>query len=237
MLVTITTSLVSGFENIQDFAKKVLLKIQPYFQKISAASMAIKMFMVMSVLFIMPAQTGNLSRQSYQTAVKLDTANPLAIKENDRQLTIASGQSNIDAQAKQVATRQGSNSQSYEPVSGVENFIGLYQDAASRFGIPWQILAAVHYVESGASGSTSKGSYAGACGPMQFMPGTWRTYGVDGNSDGATDITDVNDAVYGAANLLAASGAAEGNIDAALFNYNHAQWYVNKVKDVASSIQ
>ena len=72
---------------------------------------------------------------------------------------------------------------------------------------------------------------------MQFMPGTWRAYAVDGNGDGTADVHDVSDAIYGAANLLAAGGAAEGNVDGALFNYNHAQWYVNKVNEVASSIQ
>ena len=71
---------------------------------------------------------------------------------------------------------------------------------------------------------------------MQFMSGTWRAYGVDGDGDGTADVCNVVDAIYGASNLLAASGAAEGNIDAALFNYNHAQWYVDKVKAIAYEI-
>ena len=70
---------------------------------------------------------------------------------------------------------------------------------------------------------------------MQFMPGTWRAYGQDGNGDGKADVCNAEDALYGAANYLAANGAVD-NIEKALFAYNHAQWYVNKVKAVADSI-
>ncbi len=112
----------------------------------------------------------------------------------------------------------------------------LAKKAAARYGIDWRILEAVWQVESGKAWNTSDRSYAGAQGPMQFMRGTWNAYAVDGNGDGYTDINNAEDAVYAGANYLAAGGAAEGNVDAALFNYNHAQWYVDKVKSVAVSI-
>jgi len=111
----------------------------------------------------------------------------------------------------------------------------LAQAAANAFGIDWKILEAVWQVESGKRYYTAVRSYAGAQGPMQFMPATWRTYQVDGNGDGVADIHNAEDAIYGAAKLLATNGAAE-NIDQALLAYNHAQWYVDKVKAIANSI-
>ncbi len=71
---------------------------------------------------------------------------------------------------------------------------------------------------------------------MQFMPGTWRTYAIDGDGDGVADITNVTDAIYTAANYLAKSGADEGRYDDAIFNYNHSQSYVNLVKGIACEI-
>ncbi len=203
------------------------------FTKISAASMIVKMLLVVAIFGLEPVN----SHQTYNTAVKLDSNSPTALAGKDRQVAIESSVSNFDAKKSAALRGQIAYARHIESPAGIENYIGLYKDAAARYGIPWNVLAAVHYVESGASGSTDRSSGAGAQGPMQFMPGTWRAYGVDADGDGVADATNVNDAVYGAANLLAAGGAAEGNVDGALFNYNHAQWYVNKVNEVASSIQ
>jgi hypothetical protein len=116
------------------------------------------------------------------------------------------------------------------------SFRPLYMAAGARFNVPWQLIEAVHQVESGKSGSTAKRSYAGAVGPMQFMPGTWRAYAVDGNADGNADITDVTDAIYTAAHYLAKSGADEGRIQDAVFNYNHSNSYVRTVVSIAQEI-
>lgn len=112
------------------------------------------------------------------------------------------------------------------------NFNKLYRSAARRFGIPWQILAAIHSAETGQSGNTTIGSYAGAKGPMQFISSTWAAYGVDGDGDGFANIYDVDDAVHSAARYLAANGG-RNDIRTALFHYNHANWYVNKVISIA----
>lgn len=112
----------------------------------------------------------------------------------------------------------------------------LAKSAAAAYGIDWKLVEAVWQIESGKRWKTNVQSSAGAQGPMQFMPGTWRGYATDGNGDGVTDITDARDAVYAGAKYLAANGAAT-NVDGALLRYNHAQWYVTKVKNLAASIE
>lgn len=109
----------------------------------------------------------------------------------------------------------------------------LYNAAGARFGVNPALLAAVHMVESGQRGDTTVASYAGAQGPMQFMPATFRAYAVDGDGDGVANIHDVHDAVFTAAKYLAANGAAAGNVVNALLRYNHSMTYVNHVLAVA----
>lgn len=111
------------------------------------------------------------------------------------------------------------------------------QKAASAYGIDWKILEAVWQVESGKRWHTTIRSYAGAQGPCQFMPGTWRAYAQDGNGDGIKDSTYAPDCLFGAAKLLAANGAASGNVTNALLRYNYSMSYVNKVIGIANSIE
>jgi membrane-bound lytic murein transglycosylase B len=100
-----------------------------------------------------------------------------------------------------------------------------YGEAERRFGVPWSVLAAVNFVES-AFGRVRSASEAGARGPMQFLPDTWRRYGMGG------DIDDPHDAILGAANLLRAAGAPR-RLDAALFAYNHSRAYVRAIRRLA----
>ena len=79
-------------------------------------------------------------------------------------------------------------------------------------------------------------SSAGAIGWMQFMPATWAKYGVDANVDGKRDPYDPQDAIYGAANYLHASGAP-GDWQRAIWAYNHAQWYIDEVLAAADQYQ
>ena len=110
-----------------------------------------------------------------------------------------------------------------------DRFAELYLKAAQRNGIPWQLIAAVHVTETGQSGDTTRSSSAGASGPMQFMPATFRAYALDGDGDGHSIISDVDDAMFTAGNYLAVGGASHGNYSAALYRYNHSYSYVNHV--------
>lgn len=113
-------------------------------------------------------------------------------------------------------------------------FERLYHRAAATCpGLSWTVLAAIGQVESG-HGSNPGVSYAGARGPMQFMPATFAAYGVDGDRDGDTDIDDPTDAVFSAANYLCANDAGSGKLEGAIWNYNHAQWYVDLVLRLAA---
>ena len=96
-----------------------------------------------------------------------------------------------------------------------------YRRAQARFHVRWQTLAAVHLIES-AFGRVVNRSSAGAQGPMQFMPATWRAYGLGGN------VRSARDAILGAANYLHRSGAP-GDQRRALLAYNHSTLYVDAV--------
>ena len=101
-----------------------------------------------------------------------------------------------------------------------------YREAQARFRIRWQLLAAINFVES-AFGKVRNTSTAGAQGPMQFEPATWRAYGLGGN------VRDPHDAILGAANFLAANHAAT-NERSALYHYNHSGLYVDAVTRYAN---
>jgi membrane-bound lytic murein transglycosylase B len=64
---------------------------------------------------------------------------------------------------------------------------------------------------------------------MQFMPATWRRYGLGGN------VHDPHDAIVGAANYLRASGAPR-DLRRALHAYNPSAVYVDAVLRYARRI-
>jgi hypothetical protein len=119
------------------------------------------------------------------------------------------------------------------------DYMELYQRAGTRFGLDWTILAAVGKVEcdhgrlrSPACLQRGAENHAGAGGPAQFLAATWARYGVDGDGDGDRDRWDPVDAIPAMANYLRASGAPR-DWRRALFAYNHAHWYVDRVLDLA----
>ncbi len=140
-----------------------------------------------------------------------------------------------------------------------EEYIPYYKDAAETYGIPWTLLAAHHRIETRFSTMDPLLSPVGAEGHMQFMPCTfvgwgypgcgglgkgeipekdktnpkiiekYGGYGVDANGDGIADPYDIEDALYSAAKYLAKSGAADGEYEKAIFDYNRSEKYVQDV--------
>jgi hypothetical protein len=103
----------------------------------------------------------------------------------------------------------------------------IYQAAGIEYGIRWEILAAINEIETD-YGRNLNVSSAGALGWMQFMPSSWRAYGVDANKDGRKDPYNPVDAIFAAARYLKAANY-ENDVRGAIFAYNHADWYVDSV--------
>ncbi|MBS4194105.1 lytic transglycosylase domain-containing protein [Lederbergia citri] len=140
-----------------------------------------------------------------------------------------------------------------------EEYMPIYKAAEKKFGVPWYLLAAIHRVETIFSTMDPMLSPVGAEGHMQFMPCTfvgwshptctdlgqgdipdeekmnpetiakYNGYGIDANGDGIADPWNIEDAIFSAANYLAKSGAANGDIRKAIFAYNHSDQYVEDV--------
>ena len=114
------------------------------------------------------------------------------------------------------------------PARPAAELLDDYRSAERRFSVPWNVLAAVNFVET-KFGKLRSSSAAGAQGPMQFMPATWRRYGLGGN------VHDAHDAILGAANYLHASGAPR-DLRLALHHYNPSSSYVDAVLRYARRI-
>ena len=108
------------------------------------------------------------------------------------------------------------------------DLLAWYREGQRRFHVRCQLLAAVNFIES-AFGKVKNTSGSGARGPMQFMPATWRAYGLGGNMD------DPHDAILGASNYLAANGGVHRERDA-LWHYNPSSLYVDAVERYANAI-
>jgi hypothetical protein len=130
------------------------------------------------------------------------------------------------------------STQSCEGTAGGEGepaLLNFYVSAAARYRLGadgYAYLAAINYVET-KFGTDLSTSTAGAVGWMQFEPSTFAKYGVSVSAPGSPpDPNDPQDAIYTAARYLAASGAPQ-DWSAAIFGYNHADWYVREVQGYA----
>ena len=108
------------------------------------------------------------------------------------------------------------------PMSDLMRF---YKEGEEKFGVPWYYLASINLIET-RMGRIRGISSAGALGPMQFIQSTWDAYGAGG------DVNDPHDAIIGAARYLKAAGAP-GDMQKALYAYNHSQAYVDAIAGYA----
>ena len=102
---------------------------------------------------------------------------------------------------------------------------GVYGPVLSGGG-----YAAIHDSDGGSLDGDA--SWDRAVGPMQFIPGTWRAFGRDGDGDGARDPQNVFDAAASAAAYLCLGGRDlrdAADLQSAVLSYNHSTAYVDLV--------
>jgi len=136
------------------------------------------------------------------------------------------------------------------------NYLKWFQRVGLQYNVPWTVLAGIGKVESDDGQTTLTGVITGsndfgAAGPMQIgidgasgnqwggapiHPASEVVNGVatDEDGDGVANVYDPADAIAGAAKYLVEHGAQQ-NIPAAIFAYNHADWYVEEVLSWAST--
>jgi membrane-bound lytic murein transglycosylase B len=79
-------------------------------------------------------------------------------------------------------------------------------------------------------------TYDRAVGPMQFIPSTWASVGVDANGDGSSDPNNIFDAALGAGGYLCVGDTDlrdSGQLTGAILRYNNADEYVRVVLNLA----
>lgn len=96
----------------------------------------------------------------------------------------------------------------------------------------------LHIVDSDAGRLDGDTSADRAMGPMQFIPETWRLYGVDANNDGVVSVDNIDDAALSAAGYLCWRGknlATPRGWITALRAYNNSDPYARAVRDWATA--
>ena len=110
----------------------------------------------------------------------------------------------------------------------VDTLLASYHEAERLTGVPWYWLAAINVQET-RTGRIVGVSSAGAVGPMQFLPSTWK--------DCCTgDPTVSRDAIVGAARFLTLHGAP-GDMAGAVHHYNPNDAYVAAVTAFAENMR
>ncbi|MGW5053970.1 C40 family peptidase [Actinokineospora sp. NPDC004072] len=127
-----------------------------------------------------------------------------------------------------------------EPIADIPpDYCLLYTTAAPHCpGLDWTVLAAIGKVETDHGRSTLPGVHhgensAGAAGPMQFLAPTFAgviaAHPIPPGGASPPSRYNPHDAIHAAVFLLCDTGARHGDLHAALYAYNPADWYVDKV--------
>jgi soluble lytic murein transglycosylase-like protein len=98
------------------------------------------------------------------------------------------------------------------PVTIPAEYVDLIRESATRCpAISDELFAAQLHAES--SFDPSAESSAGAQGIAQFMPFTWKHYGIDGDGDGLVDVWNPADAIPSAARMNCINRKSVRNLD------------------------
>ncbi len=126
------------------------------------------------------------------------------------------------------------------------DYLAVYQQAAPTCpGLDWSVLAGIGKIETNhgrlnAPGVHNGENSAGAGGPMQFLQPTFasvvRKHPPPSGGMQPPSRYDPHDAIYTAAGYLCDGGARDNHdLRAAIYQYNHADWYVRQVLDQAAA--
>ncbi len=119
------------------------------------------------------------------------------------------------------------------------DYLALYRHAAPTCPrLDWAVLAGIGKIETNHGRLTAPGVHsgensAGAGGPMQFLAPTFASvvarHPLPPGGASPPSRYAPHDAIHAAAFYLCDSGARDGDLRAAIFGYNRAGWYVDKV--------
>jgi hypothetical protein len=245
-----------NFERISVLKTKIWSKTKNLIIDFNVHRMA--SFLLLSVMLPMVYTPGASvkveadSEEVSSNSLKLSLNSPSVVLASDSISEIKPGESKVEREAREAKEKAEAEAKAAAEAkakasrtvvarenrvySDPSNFDEIYVRAQNAYGVDARILSAIHQVETGRSGSSTitNHSGSGATGPMQFMPSTWRRYGVDGNGDGIADINNVEDAIFSAAKYLKACGYP--NVQKALYGYNPSTSYYNKVMNIAHSL-
>jgi membrane-bound lytic murein transglycosylase B len=129
-----------------------------------------------------------------------------------------------------IETHYGKNNGSFRVLDALTTLAFDYPPRADTFRAELEQYLLLTREEESVGALKAKGSYAGAMGIAQFMPGSYRYFAVDFDGDGRRDLfRNVSDAIGSVANYLRGHGWLPGEpvVVRAHVTGEHYQAYVN----------